>query len=342
MAADLDKRPILESTNGHPKDQPEITKGEPWFEDGSVVLIAKGTAFCVHKSQLANRSEVFKDLFAVPHTHSPKSFENRDVVELLDQPEHLRSFLVALYDGIELRSRNLSDFLAIAQVARMTHKYMSQSLHQTILRYLITINPVHDERLDDWYGCEKSNWRGYDVEPWPHFHPSLMISLANDIEAEFLLPFAYYRMAIRPAREIFSLVVNTPARGQLSKSDIVQIIILQEMFRNRTAACLEGANGIDHWQSRDARGCEIELRCRAAFKGLIAYMQNELPHERDPLMFFRNALSYLEASVRLQPCGTCLWYYKMEPDFHQRELWKALPNALGLLDWKELVPAECK
>ncbi len=90
----------MESTEGQPKDQPEITKGEPWFEDGNVVLIAKGTAFCVHKSQLANRSEVFKGLFAVPHTHSPKSFENRDVVELPDQPDDIRRSLVALYDGM--------------------------------------------------------------------------------------------------------------------------------------------------------------------------------------------------------------------------------------------------
>ncbi|TDL13234.1 hypothetical protein BD410DRAFT_833359 [Rickenella mellea] len=328
----------MESTNEHPKDQPEITKGEPWFEDGNVVLISKGTAFCVHKSQLANRSEVFKDLFSVPHTHSPKLFENRDVVELRDEPDDLRSFLVALYDGIALRSRNLSDFLAIAQVARMTHKYMSQSLHQTILRYLITINPVHDERLDDWHGCQKSHWRACDVEPWPYFHPSLMISLAKDIEAEFLLPFAYYRMAIRPARDNFVLAVDTPARGQLSKSDMVQIIFLQEMFRIKAAGCLDDAKAID--QARGSQGCQNTLQCHAAFKALIVYMQDELPRARDPLSFFRDALWYLRDGIHDQACRICLGIYGMEPDYHQRELWNALPNALGLLDWKELVPAE--
>ncbi|TDL17256.1 hypothetical protein BD410DRAFT_843800 [Rickenella mellea] len=231
----------MESTNEQPAiDQPDITKGEPWFDDGNVVLIAEGTAFCVHKSQLARRSEVFEGLFAVPHTDSSlQSYENRGVVVLQDKADDLRSLLVALYDGIELRSRrNMNDFPAIAQVARMSHKYMTQSLHQTILRYLITINPVENMRLDEWHSCQKSHGRSSDGESWPYFHPSLMISLAKDIQAEFLLPFAYYRMAIRAAHDNFFVAVNTPARGQLSKSDLIRIMVIQDEFKNRMAAFL--------------------------------------------------------------------------------------------------------
>lgn len=41
-------------------------RGDLWFKDGNVILIAEGTAFRVHQSLLSINSEVFRDMFSFP------------------------------------------------------------------------------------------------------------------------------------------------------------------------------------------------------------------------------------------------------------------------------------
>ncbi|TFY66555.1 hypothetical protein EVG20_g4525 [Dentipellis fragilis] len=44
-----------------------------WMPDGSVVLQAECTLFCVHMSQLLRHSFIFRDMFALPHPHPPSA-----------------------------------------------------------------------------------------------------------------------------------------------------------------------------------------------------------------------------------------------------------------------------
>jgi hypothetical protein len=80
-----------------------------WFSDGSIVLRARDALFRVHKTQLARRSIVFNDMFAMPQPQGDEGekggedaeerVEGCAVLELYDDPDDLASMLTAMYDG---------------------------------------------------------------------------------------------------------------------------------------------------------------------------------------------------------------------------------------------------
>ena len=73
---------------------------EFWFEDGTIVLVAKDVQFRVYEGLLADHSPVLRDLFAKPG-HPVRSFRSRvekpkvrcPIVTLSDSPEDLRHML---------------------------------------------------------------------------------------------------------------------------------------------------------------------------------------------------------------------------------------------------------
>jgi hypothetical protein len=75
-----------------------------YFEDGSVILSAKGSDgdlvyFRVHKSVLTKQSPVFKDMFSVPSPASEmEMYDDLPLVHLHDSSEELKEFLQAMYD----------------------------------------------------------------------------------------------------------------------------------------------------------------------------------------------------------------------------------------------------
>lgn len=99
----------------HPNARP-ITRSSIWFADGNIVLVARRTAFRVHRGQLARHSDVFRDLFMVPQPpprgeglHRRAGEESWDgegtidgcaAVELHDAPADVTCLLKALYDGL--------------------------------------------------------------------------------------------------------------------------------------------------------------------------------------------------------------------------------------------------
>lgn len=88
-------------SNGiQPKQHPEF-----WFDDGSVVLIARNhTAFKVHKSMLAKHSTFFDHMFSLPQPadedHEAQSY-GCAVVHVDDSPTDLEDLLDLLYNCLK-------------------------------------------------------------------------------------------------------------------------------------------------------------------------------------------------------------------------------------------------
>ena len=88
---------------------PPSIRGNPWFEDGNIILLVEGDdnnvlkAFKVHRHFLARQSEVFETMFDIPQpTSSVDSVEQADncpVVRMYDRPNELSDLIEALYDG---------------------------------------------------------------------------------------------------------------------------------------------------------------------------------------------------------------------------------------------------
>lgn len=55
---------------------------ELWYPDGTVILRAEDTLFCVYSGILSQHSVVFMDMFSLPQLDTGTSFEGRPVVEV--------------------------------------------------------------------------------------------------------------------------------------------------------------------------------------------------------------------------------------------------------------------
>lgn len=70
-----------------------------WFDDGSVVLVAEGTGFRVHRGLLARHSGIFHDTFSMPQPVDVETHENCQVVRLTeDSAADWATILGILYD----------------------------------------------------------------------------------------------------------------------------------------------------------------------------------------------------------------------------------------------------
>lgn len=71
-----------------------------WFEDGSIVLQTGKTIFCVHRSILAARCSVFKDMLAFPVPPSgTDAYDGLPLVRLHDDEEEMGWFILAIFDS---------------------------------------------------------------------------------------------------------------------------------------------------------------------------------------------------------------------------------------------------
>ncbi len=63
-----------------------------WFDDGNVVIVARGMGYKVYKGLLAAQSPVFHDLFASA-SHAEEVYDGCPVVRLSDSPQDLQCLL---------------------------------------------------------------------------------------------------------------------------------------------------------------------------------------------------------------------------------------------------------
>jgi hypothetical protein len=71
-----------------------------WFDDGSIVLCAESTLFCVHRTTLSAHSTVFSDMFGIPQPPDQDAIEGCTVIQLSDTEEDVELLLRALYNPL--------------------------------------------------------------------------------------------------------------------------------------------------------------------------------------------------------------------------------------------------
>ncbi|OBZ74901.1 hypothetical protein A0H81_05169 [Grifola frondosa] len=107
----------------------EVNRDEViWFDDGNIILIAGDTSFRVYKGLLAQRSEIFSDLFTVPQPLDAEEIDGCPVVRLSDSPQDLKYFLQIIFNHstfFQLGKR--IDFAAVSAIIRLGHKYSTSA-----------------------------------------------------------------------------------------------------------------------------------------------------------------------------------------------------------------------
>ena len=69
---------------------------ELWFDDGNLILIARGTCFRIYRGLLASQSTVFSDMLLSSTTSAEETFDGCPTVNVSDSPEDLAHFLRVL------------------------------------------------------------------------------------------------------------------------------------------------------------------------------------------------------------------------------------------------------
>lgn len=69
------------------------------YEDGNIMVVAENTMFQVHRSVLARKSALFKDLLSLPQPDTEETIENLPVVRLLDSSADVAMLIDAIYNG---------------------------------------------------------------------------------------------------------------------------------------------------------------------------------------------------------------------------------------------------
>ncbi|EIW56892.1 uncharacterized protein TRAVEDRAFT_49704 [Trametes versicolor FP-101664 SS1] len=169
---------------------------EFWFDDGNIVLLARGVEFRIYKGILAEFSPVFHDMFSFPQptptvTTSKSAFaaatDPCPIVDLPDSPEDLRHILRVCMpkSGSSLFKLKSPSYHMISAIIRLGHKYQMDDLVNDAVDY-----------LKRWYTFILEEWaEGRLYAPDAPFEPEKahaigVVNLARLVDEPLLLPSA--------------------------------------------------------------------------------------------------------------------------------------------------------
>lgn len=69
-----------------------------WFPDGTVVLQAEKTVFCLYSGLLMQTSLVFQDIFGIPEASFQETYDGRPFVQMPDPVVDMIPFLKCIFN----------------------------------------------------------------------------------------------------------------------------------------------------------------------------------------------------------------------------------------------------
>ncbi|PIL33269.1 hypothetical protein GSI_04719 [Ganoderma sinense ZZ0214-1] len=304
-----------------------------WLSDGSIVVVAAAdnVAFRVHKSTLARRSEIFRDLFSLPNADAAtaEAIEGCPVVHISDASDDIRHLFLVLccgknyyYDGDVLLA---VPFEVLASLIRMAHKYAIPDVLDHAL-----------SRLKRYYPSDLAAWRDSAsraryVTTRPEHAPEV-VALARLTDTPSLLPSAlllctgllttYGLPRAGGAFEFKLAALPVPDQALLIAAWGYLINLCAER-----ALCLLAAV--------PCAGCTQPEVCRAAkdaplvaLRGGAASSAGPLFYDRDPLQPMAPAL-WDEAQWWML-CASCRKALVDADDAEMRWVWSGLPSMFGV------------
>lgn len=119
-----------------------------WFDDGSIILAARGMSFKVHQSVLAPHSLVFRRLFDEMKTMNPQVYEGCPVLWLADYGPDVAKLLLVLYgsDRVYMNHQIPIEFTNLRPVTLLALKYDIQDIvDDAVNRLKISFPAVVDD-----------------------------------------------------------------------------------------------------------------------------------------------------------------------------------------------------
>ncbi|KAJ8502110.1 hypothetical protein ONZ51_g164 [Trametes cubensis] len=328
-------------------DSAAVRDRDYWFEDGNIVLIARGVSFRVYKGLLAEHSSVFRSMFLVAQASpqpAEQSIDGCPVVYLDDAPEDLRQlfkFIFPLGTSIRLNQGPTINIDMLAALIRLDHKYELPSLHEQAISFL---SKYYTTDFDAWVdGTNATHWR-----PQP-IHAIVAIGIARLTNTLSILPAAFYQLATLPLEELLagyaapageSGSMPTMTWRRLPQAELLLCLELRDAL---IALNIETAFSLFKAPTSPP-SCTTRGHCAMYFRQLLEYAsQGELPHTLASSRALDSWLPNLEQEhaplvfKHRSACRNCRSEFASREREMRRETWRKLPGLLGLIigGWDE-------
>ncbi|KAJ6630419.1 hypothetical protein B0H10DRAFT_1774514 [Mycena sp. CBHHK59/15] len=313
-------------------DEPQRFK-DLWFDDGNLVLRAEGNMYRVYRGILAARSPVFKDMFALPQPADAEVIEGCPVVRLPDPALEVTVFLRAIFDPVFFEPYPAAtNFHIVAGILRLSNKYAVDYLRH---RALVHFSSAYFTTLREWQAS------GEESSPWkrPSWHSSaplsvyiVSIALAREVEVPWILPFAFYCLAVECAHNVNSALGHFYHNGRTSTlSNADQARLLQGCIPQVTATT--SVVRFLHFPAAVA-GCTGGQKCSLERLRAMERVQDD----RDSGEYQCQPLSIWDEVDwdSLACCRPCMKALKLRHKKDRQEFWEQLPETYDLPGWEQL------
>ncbi|TDL20915.1 hypothetical protein BD410DRAFT_771991 [Rickenella mellea] len=288
-----------------------------WFDDGGIVLSAEHTLFRVHRSFLSLNSPIFRDLFSIPPRESAsedpeETWEGLPLIRMHDDDEDIVNLLTALYDRTYSLASQPID--VVAGLLRMSTKYEIGYLRNQAIKYLTPIYDLPNRNIVERY---TATTRGVQFAP-------LIINTARETKTDFLIPGAFFFLAIQDINHIFERITKEERpRYRISMDD------LQTCITGREALIKCNRETIYSFGSKK---CGENTRCNSRMN---TFVQSEVwkEHVADP-----NTTAVLDSAFwnDITVCGMCVETHRMSSRMGVRKVIDQVPGYFKFSDWDTL------
>ncbi|KAJ7464373.1 hypothetical protein FB451DRAFT_1263351 [Mycena latifolia] len=292
-----------------------------WFSPEVVVLRADTRIFRVFAAILKAQSSVFADMFTFPQPASAEmeTMDGFPVVKLHDDSEEVEVFLKAIFDSSFFMPFPANPhFDHVVGILRLAHKYDVPYLRRRALEHLGVVFPTS---LSEYDADPRTDGRTIRNGDFPHM--STVIKVAAEVNALWLLPFAYYRLCNNPIASIMSGPWWT-ALGNKERTACYLGYVAQIQYFPKAVGFLSAS-------SSETTDCDDWAECNRALlsiaSGNLAYLSMTEPLETGLRLW-----QELEYGV----CGSCLKAAQVHREADRQEFWNQLPQMFGLPGWEEL------
>ncbi|KAJ6509165.1 hypothetical protein C8R47DRAFT_1191489 [Mycena vitilis] len=316
---------------------------ELWFEDGNIVIQAENSQYRVFRGMLAARSPVFQDMLSLPQPPETELVDGCPFVRLPDralEPRHpvstsdLRSFtrhvrFFAPYPAP-------TDFDTVVGCLRLGHKY---SVDYIFRRALIHLSSEYNMTLDDSDAACDDGCPIYKKSSWtmvaPSRHHTLVIQLAREVNAPWILPLSFYNLAVNGTHMVMDIFHGALYKGSpvnISEEDQKSFLVGHAI---QMASCLKDIPRF-LTEPHVIDGCATPTDCigeRLAKFG--EFMDDSAPATSFPLDVWKE-----DEWESVSLCHVCLVELKKTHQAARQAFWDKLPKIYGLPPWEDLEAAK--
>ncbi|KAI0691738.1 hypothetical protein C8Q76DRAFT_826627 [Earliella scabrosa] len=317
----LSEAPSASVDNDNRKDE------EFWFDDGTVILVARNVEFRVYAGHLSAVSPVFKDLIAQPHPTRTVSIEGQHnipcrVVPLTDSPEDLRHVLRAHMPNTasvipkKYFGEPTPSFDTISACIRLGKKYQMTELYEQSLAH------IKDHNTSDFTVWDEST--SWLPEGFDDIHVIGIVNLARSTGELSILPTALLTC-------ICVLSGADLVHGFLREDGTPETLTLDDL-----ALCFDAQGSVRKANVRAllrvlsppiAPTCKLGSACRRklhiALEGLKDFGQMM---GLDPFFQYGNYVK----DGKLDLCTDCATLLQTRQDTEHRAMWDKLPELLNI------------